>query len=184
MTLRFPRRLVPALLLILVASDATFSAQQAQPNHTLTFAELTYGNAINAMVADGHGGTWFGGQTCSTTLPTTANAVQRTASAGCHGMVGRMTADGAIVYLTYLGGAQGSDDVLALAVDAGSNVYAAGSTTSPDFPTTPSAYDRTCGNDGTCTIYRYAGFAGRSMLLPAADGFVTEITFDGASMNF
>src|SRR5436190_12384362 len=179
MTLGSPARLATACFLIVLADGATFRAQPAQPNHTLTFAELTVGTAIHAMAPDGHGGSWFGGQTCSATLPTTTTAVQRTATSGCHGMLGRMTADGAISYLTYLGGTRGSESILGLAVDAGGNVYAAGQTTSPDFPITADAYDRVCGNDGTCTIYRYSGAAGRPMLLPASDGFVTEIAAAG-----
>jgi hypothetical protein len=177
-------RLVTAILLSIAVDGATFSAQPTQPYHTLTFAELTVGAAINAMAPDGHGGSWFGGQTCSAALPTTASAVQRTMTSGCHGMLGRLAADGAITYLTYLGGTHGAESVLALAVDAAGNVYAAGQTTSSDFPTTADSYDRVCGNDGTCTIYRYAGFAGRFEVLPASDGFVTELAAAGDRMIY
>src|SRR5438034_2534692 len=91
------------LFLILAFSSATFTAQPAQPNHTLTFAELTHGTGITAMAADRHGGAWFGADTCSTTLPTTPDAVQRTVPfTGCHGLLGRMSADGAVNYLSYI----------------------------------------------------------------------------------
>jgi Beta-propeller repeat len=168
-----PRALVFASFLLIALSTASFRAQTA-PKHALTFAELTYGTTINAMAADGQGGVWFAGNTCSTALPTTANAVQRTASSGCHGMVGRMKPDGSVTYLSYLGGSRGSDYANALVLDRAGNVYIGGWTTAPDFPTTPDAYDGVCGDDGTCTINKFVGQ--HFILAPAADGFLTKLT--------
>src|SRR5437660_1204233 len=42
------------VFLLFVSSSARFRAQPAQPNHTLTFAELTYGTGTTAMAADGY----------------------------------------------------------------------------------------------------------------------------------
>src|SRR6185437_10548008 len=67
---------LPVLLLFLMLSTPVH-AQENGVKHPLTFAELTYGDAIQAIVADGTGGFWFGGSTCSTTLPTTSNAIQK-----------------------------------------------------------------------------------------------------------
>ena len=50
---------------------------------------------------------------------------------------------------TYVGGG-GTDQAFAIAVDASSNVYLTGNTTSTNFPTTVGAFDSTCGSDGTC----------------------------------
>ena len=44
-----------------------------------------------------------------------------------------------LLYATYLGGSQ-IDSLAGIAVDASSNIYVAGSTTSPDFPTTSNAF--------------------------------------------
>jgi hypothetical protein len=44
-----------------------------------------------------------------------------------------------LVYATYLGGS-GTDSLAGIAVDASSNIYVAGSTTSPNFPTTSNAF--------------------------------------------
>ena len=132
------------------------------------------------MAPDRQGGAWFGADTCDPRLPTTPDAVQPTVPyTGCHGLLGRMTANGAVTYLSYIGGAQGPDHVRALAVDASGNVYVAGSTYSPDFPTTTDAYDRVCGDDGTCTTLKYVGSAGSSMVVPVADGFLMKLSSAG-----
>jgi YVTN family beta-propeller protein len=52
-------------------------------------------------------------------------------------------------YSAYLGGGAG-DAARGVAVDAGGDVYLAGSTASGDFPTTPDAYDFQCGSVGAC----------------------------------
>jgi len=98
-------------------------------------------------------------------------------------MLGRMDAYGAITYLTYLRGSR-DDAIDALTVDAAGNVYAAGWTYSPDFPTSADAYDSVCGTDGTCTIYRFNGSAGRFELMPASDGFVTVIAAAGTRILY
>ena len=55
----------------------------------------------------------------------------------------KLTADGsALVYSTYLGGS--ADDFgWDIAVDASGRAYVTGHTRSPNFPTTPGAFDRT-----------------------------------------
>ena len=161
---------LPFLLFFLIFSTP-LHAQENGLKHPLTFAELTYGNAIQAIVADGTGGFWFGGYTCSTTLPTTSNAIQKSWSGQpCQpaGLLGRMKSDGTITYLSYFGGSARSM-VAALARGASGNLYVAGVTFSADFPTTAGAYDRTCGADGGCSH---------------GDGFVTELTPDGSRIVF
>src|SRR5262249_22694501 len=125
---RSVRQTAPAVVLLLIlAAPASFRAQSS-PSHTLTFAELSYGNTISGLARDASGGVWFAGQTCSATLPTTAGAFQRSAPAStCNGMFGRMTADGAVTYLSYLGGSRESR-ANAIAIDSAGNVYIAGYT--------------------------------------------------------
>ena len=69
---------VLVLTVVLALSDTVVQAQTAQ--RALTFAELTYGVQINALARTAVGDVWFGGRTCSTTLPTTSGAVQPTAA--------------------------------------------------------------------------------------------------------
>jgi len=158
-----------AVLVLFLIRSTPLHAQENGVGHPLRFAELTYGDAIQAIVADGIGGVWFGGSTCSATLPTTSKAIQRSWSGqSCPGLLGRMKSDGAITYLSYFGGSA-SSTVASLARGANGNLYVAGVTYSADFPTTAGAYDRTCGADGRCGH---------------GDGFVTELTPDGSQIVF
>ncbi len=171
---------LPVLQLFLLLAPS-LHAQENGVKHPLTFAELTYGDAINAIVADGSGGFWFGGSTCSTTLPTTSNAIQKSWPGGlCEGsLLGRAKSDGTITYLSYLGGS-GRSRVAALTRGANGNLYVAGVTYSADFPTTAGAYDRTCGSDGGCN-YGDRFVIGLTPDGRHGDGFVTELTPDGSA---
>jgi regulation of enolase protein 1 (concanavalin A-like superfamily) len=159
-----------SVLPLFLILSASLHAQENGVKHPLTFAELTYGDTVQAIVADGTGGFWFGGTTCSTTLPTTSKAIQKTwPGQQCPGgLLGRMTSDGAITYLSYFGGS-GMSTVAALARGANGNLYVAGVTYSADLPTTAGAYDRRCGGDDGCSH---------------GDGFVTELTPDGSQIVF
>ena len=92
------------------------------------------------------------GATFSRDFPTTPGAFQRTFAGGDgDGFVTELSKDGsALVYSTYLGGSgfeQGSD----IAVEGG-NAYVTGPTDSPDFPTTPGAYDTTYNGGGDAFV--------------------------------
>ncbi len=83
------------------------------------------------------------GLTMSPDFPTTAGAYDRTLGGPIDAYVTKFSRDGsAVVYSTFLGGS-GLDGSLGLAVDFRGNAYVAGGTSSPDFPTTPGAFDRT-----------------------------------------
>ena len=56
--------------------------------------------------------------------------------------VTKLTPAGSVAWTTYLGGS-GPDDAHAIAVDGAGNVWVAGSTVSPNFPTTANAISRT-----------------------------------------
>ena len=128
---RRPLAVIPISALVIL-SGTVFQAQTAQ--RTLSFAELTYGVGINALARTAGGDVWFGGATYSMTLPTTSDAVQRTASGtDHHGVIGRMTSDGRVTYLSYFGR---KSSVTAIALDPAGNVTVAGWTLATDFPTT------------------------------------------------
>ncbi|MDQ3962955.1 MAG: SBBP repeat-containing protein [Actinomycetota bacterium] len=107
------------------------------------------GSAI-AVAADGS--VYIAGTTLSDDLPTTPGAFQRDfkgENTGCEfacagdAFVARFLDDGsALTYATYLGGDL-NEGASALAVSAAGDALVAGWTTSPDFPTSPGAYDTT-----------------------------------------
>src|SRR5207237_2413925 len=65
----------------------------------------------------------------------------------------------------------GYDAGTSVAVDGSGSAYVSGETISPDFPTTPGAYDTTCGSDGNCN-----GGQG--------DVFVTKFDPTGSSLAY
>jgi hypothetical protein len=82
--------------------------------------------------------------------------------------VSKFTPDGTdLIYSTYLG-ASHDDYGLGLAVDASGAVYVAGVTTSPDFPTTPGAYDTTY--NGGSDVY--------------GDAFITKLDPTGSTLQY
>jgi uncharacterized repeat protein (TIGR01451 family) len=114
------------------------------------------------LVLDMAGDMFVVGWTLSTDFPITPKAFQKTFGGGTvtgDGFVFELASKsgpaGGIEYASYLGGS-GEDVAYGISVDytpsATPNVYVVGSTTSPNFPTTTGAYQRTCGltAQGTC----------------------------------
>jgi Beta-propeller repeat len=129
-----------------------YDASQAlviDPTVSLAYGAFVGGNAVDtarAVALDAQGDAWIAGTTTSVDFPATAGAPQ--ASNGDAGVfsdafVAELNAAGdSVLYATYLGGSQG-DEGAGIALDSSGNVYATGYTTSPDFPTTPGAFQTT-----------------------------------------
>lgn len=93
-------------------------------------------------------------------LATTSGAYQPQSAAGlCAGsiptgdegpctnaFVTKLTPSGSVAWSTYLGGS-GPDDAHSIAIDSAGNVWIAGATVSPNFPTTANAISRTFGGE-------------------------------------
>jgi len=94
---------------------------------------------------NGGGDIFVSGYTDSANYPTTPNAWDRTRGGYFDAFVARFHPAGNggadLVYSTYLGGRNGEQS-FSIAVDGAGNAHVAGWTQSPDFPTTPGAYDR------------------------------------------
>ena len=81
--------------------------------------------------------------------------------------------DPALAYSTFYGGS-GEDGANAIAVNSSGQAYIAGFTKSTNLPTSSSAYDRTCGSDGTCNNFDGA----------LADAFVAKLNSTGTALIY
>jgi uncharacterized protein (TIGR03437 family) len=116
-----------------------------------TGTALVYGAHLSVpgkIFVDADGDTYFAGYTSSPDFPTTPGALQKVFAGGhpfdedgydSDAFVTKLNATGtALIYSTYLGG-KGDDLASGVGLDAAGKFYVAGSTDSPDFPTTVGA---------------------------------------------
>lgn len=118
----------------------------------LTFSTYFGGSGderATSVAVDGSFNIYIAGSTMSPNLPTTAGIFQPALATGAtqNVYIAKITPPlGSIVaaldYVTYLGGS-GSDYPVGIKVNGGGEAYVAGTTTSPDFPTTLTAYQNT-----------------------------------------
>jgi uncharacterized protein (TIGR03437 family) len=110
-----------------------------------TYLGGTGGDRVTAIAADGDGNAYAVGTTTSKDFPTTPGALQRSGPLDPYpdrgiGFFAKLNSTGtALLYSTYLGQRDGTG-VSSVAVDERHNVYLGGTTDSPDFPTTPGAF--------------------------------------------
>jgi len=122
-------------------------------------------DVITGLAVGAQGQAIVVGTTTSQQFPTTTGAFQASLSnSSTDGFVLRMSGDGtAPVFSTYLGGAS-YDEIDGIAVDRAGDVYVAGYTESPDFPTTAGSLNGT--------------FSG------GYDGFVSKLSGEGKGLLF
>ncbi len=140
----------------------TFVAKIGADGRTLLYSTYLGGSGLDegwSIAVDTHGQAYVSGLTTSRDFPTTPSAFDRTFSDGMscedptdcsNAFVVKLNARGnALVYSTYLGGSKSEAGFIGarLAVDGQGNAYITGRTGSPDFPTTPGAFDRTLAID-------------------------------------
>jgi hypothetical protein len=128
-----------------------------------TFLGGTSDDSGADIAVDGNGRAYVTGGTDSTDFPTTPGAFDRTFNGSEDAFVTKLNGSGsALAYSTFLAGT-GSDGGRGIAVRAG-RAYVTGATDSPDYPTTPGAFDRT--------------FNG------AEDAFVTKLNVSGSALGY
>ena len=137
-----------------VAGSASAFVSKLNPSGAgLIYSTYLTGNGSDsalAIVIDGSGAAYVGGDTTSTNFPTSQGAFQKVSDSinKQAGFVTKLSATAAgLIYSTYLSG-NSTDSVLSIAVDGTGNVYATGNTNSPDFPVTPGAYQPNIGYNG------------------------------------
>ncbi len=133
----------------------------------LTFLGGEGDDRPHAMAIGGDGRIYVAGHTGSLEFPTTEGAFSREQMGDNDGFVARFDPTlSTLEFSTFLGGSD-ADDILALAVAPGGEVIAGGRTASPDFPTTPGAFEPSWNSDPS-----------------DVDAFVTRIAADGKSLVY
>jgi hypothetical protein len=125
-------------------------------------------DAGGAIAVDSLGNTYLTGATSSADFPTTPGSFQTVYAGRRDAFVSKLNAAGsALLYSTYLGGSN-PDGGSAIVVDSSDNAYVVGSTFSPDFPTTPGAFQTKPGDifvsklNPTGSTLVYSTYLGRS----------------------
>jgi len=117
-----------------------------------TFIGGNNNDVSRGITVDDEGNVYVTGRSESDDFPTTAGAYDEDFNGDCDVIVFKLNHDGSdLVYSTYVGGNNYEVGYSGIAIDGQKNAYVAGHTNSPNFPTTPGAYDRTyycCGWDG------------------------------------
>ena len=139
-----------------------------------TGSSLVYSTFLGGSVTDSglgvvvnvSGNAFVTGRTHSPTFPVTNGAYQTTLATtyGSNAFVAKLSKDGSsLAYSTFLGGLS-YDSGNGIAVDGAGDAYVVGQTESPDFPTTPGAFQ--------------TGFSGNF------DAFVTKVSADGSALIY
>ncbi len=93
-----------------------------------------------ALAVDTSGNAYIAGLANSVDFPTTPGAFQEILTGDIDSFVSKLNASGtALIYSTYLGGSL-NDLANELVIDSSGNAYITGSTFSPNYPTTPGAF--------------------------------------------
>ena|GEM_PF-465209 len=99
---------------------------------------------INCIAVDSRGAAYISGQTASYNFPLPATAFSRNRQGFSDAYILKLNPDGTLAWATLLGGA-GDENGTGILVDSSFNTYLTGYTSSPNFPTTPNAAQRTYG---------------------------------------
>ena len=120
----------------------------------------------NSIAIDGAGNAYVTGYTKSTNFPVTPGAFQTALQEATGAFVTKLNPTGTgLVYSTYLGGTGGDDEGNAIAVDVNNHAIVTGQTHSPDYPTTPGAFQ---------TVFN-AGYS---------DAFITKLNAAGSGLIY
>ena len=137
-----------------------------------------------SLGTDSQGNIYVAGSTSSATFPVLNAAQPHLASSGGHNaFVAKLDPSGDLLYSTYFGGS-GDDLVVAMAVDPAGHVSVTGSTSSPNFPTTPGTYATTTPSlapyTSTSFLFRLNpdGSLAWSTYFPASSSTVNAIALD------
>lgn len=138
------------------------------PASDLNWSVLVAGSDYDsgqAIARGADGSMYIAGDTMSANLPGPAGSYDRTYNLLSDAYVAKLSPVGALVYLTYLGGAE-DDFGKCIAVDSAGSAYVGGYTESHGFPVTNGVFGPTHHNAGNL------------------DGFVTKLTPSGDALDY
>lgn len=151
----------------LAGSTDVFVTKLNDTGSALIYSTYLGGSSSNSglgIAVDSTSDAYVTGGTQSADFPTTAGAFQTAIAGNTDAFVTKLNDTGtALSYSTYLGGS-GDDRGEGVAIDHTGNAYVTGVTRSPDFPTTPDAFQTT--------------FNGSD------DAFVTKLNADGTAQIY
>jgi hypothetical protein len=145
-----------------------------------TFLGGSQETSITGIALDSTGNAFVTGYTADLNFPVTPGAFQATSPAnpiiGGKGFITKVAAGGkTLLYSTYIGGSKW-DLPYGIAIDATENAYITGGTQSPDFPTTPGAFQTV----NKATIFNLLGGSFVSKLNPAGSALAYSTYLDGS----
>lgn len=162
-------------------NGAGFITKFSPSGSSLIYSTYLYTSYIRAIAVDAAGNVYSTGSAANG-FPVTPGAFQSSAAGNVAFAAKLNPAGDALVYGTLLGP---PDQIgifaettygKGIAVDGAGNAYVTGSTLAPNFPTTPGAFDLTCGTDGNCNPDALGN--------PFQDGFVSKISPSGSSLVY
>ena len=125
-------------------------------------SDLVYSTRMHAdgqaIAVNRAGEAFVSGFTRDPGFPTTPNAYDRTYNGGAEDVfLMRLDTGGNPVYSTFMGGDQSGafERTFDIALDGRGGVYLTGLVESPDFPTTPGAWDRTMGGQNDAFVVKF-----------------------------
>ena len=185
------------------AFDTTLNGQDAfifklnETGSSAIYSTLLGGNAMEngqGIAVDPSGAAFVTGWTTSADFPVSAGAFDSSYNGGRDIFITKLAPGGDFLnYSTFLGGSN-NEMAAGIALDAFGNAYMAGQTWSPDFPTTPGAYDKTHAGawdivatkvNATGTGLVYSTFIGGSLtdgpfaisITPSGEAYISGSTY-------
>ena len=152
----------------------------------LAYSTYIGGNSFeegNSIAIGGDGTAHIAGRTeYSIDFPTTPGAFDPSYNGNYDIYVVRLSSDGSnLIYSTFIGGSN-YEEASAITVDSNGDAYVIGSSYSPDFPTTPTAYDTTHNGDSDVISFKLNN-SGTTLLQSTFIGGTLKDTGDGVAVS-
>jgi uncharacterized protein (TIGR03437 family) len=154
------------------ASNHAFVTKISPDGSTFLYNVTLAGSGVDSATSiaiDNSANAYVTGWTTSTDFPVSANALQPHLTGTRNAFVAKLGPTGSTIFATYLGGS-GLDAGAQIQLDSALNIYAAGSTSSIDFPTTAGSFEP----EPVVPLWNNRG----------PGGFLTKLSPDGRTLAY